>query len=353
MENILQFAKAASTPRNRLVHCLLRGLGPNQRFRPAFSPAVSSLRHTNRVSGRSPSSPGCPGPHSNRNAGRSLRWPRRFYRSDVFRRRTSRFGARRCQLQKSAHCGLPSRNGGVVICRWRGLCFPLVFHGEPGQRARCVRVGEHRAVGGSVPGPRGGCRIRISRGLLGNVGHPAGLGRGVRHLWAKCDARSSAKGFVRDARRTRPRTIGVGAGRILFSDLWWIRRLLDLSANLAARSIWSQACERRFPNRRIRRARHCLPAARWLASRPDWRVASSFVDSAGRRRFRIVARRAVDAAIHGWSAGMRRLARHRQRRRISACAAIFSDSESNGNRTGRRDGWNGRIFPASSPRHVP
>ncbi len=88
-----------------------------------------------------------------------------------------------------------------------------------------------------------------------------------------------------------------------------------------------QASGCRFPNRGIRRARHAMPAARWMAVRRDWRLTSSFVDSAGHRRFRVVARRAINVAIHGWSAGMRRFARHRQWSSISTCTAIFSDSD--------------------------
>ena len=144
----------------------------------------------------------------------------------------------------------------------------------------------------------------------------------------------------------------MGTRGILFSDLWWIRRLLDLSANAAARSIWVATRGCRFPNSRIRRARHAMPPARWMAVRPNWRLASSFMDSAGCSRFRIVAGRAVDAAIHGWSAWLRCLARHRQRRCISTCASIFSDPESHRHRPRRRNGWNGWILPAFASRHV-
>ena len=116
----------------------------------------------------------------------------------------------------------------------------------------------------------------------------------------------------------------MGARRFLFSDLRWIRRLLDLSANAAARSICVETGGCRFPNRWIRRAGHSLPPARWMAIRSDWRIASSFMDFARRGCFRIVARRAVDASIHRWRARMRRLARHRQWSSISTCTSIFS-----------------------------
>ena len=138
-----------------------------------------------------------------------------------------------------------------------------------------------------------------------------------------------------------------------FLDLWWIRCLLDLPANAAARSIWAATRGCRFSNRRIRRARHSLPPARWLAIRPDWWVASSFMDSAGCGCLRIVAGCAIDAAVHGWSARMRCLARHRQRRSISTCASIFPNPKSHGHRTGGRDGRDGGIFPAFASRHVP
>jgi nitrate/nitrite transporter NarK len=56
----------------------------------------------------------------------------------------------------------------------------------------------------------------------------AGLGRCVRPLCSKRSTCGQAQGSFRDARRARTRTLGVGAGRFLFSDLWWIRRLLNV-----------------------------------------------------------------------------------------------------------------------------
>ena len=108
----------------------------------------------------------------------------------------------------------------------------------------------------------------------------------------------------------------------------------------------------RFPNSWIRCAGHALPPARWLAIRPHWRIASSFMDSARSGCLRIVARCAVDASIHRWSARMRRLARHRQWRCISACASIFPNPTSHGHRTGGRDGRDGGILPAFASRRV-
>ena len=249
--------------------------------------------------------------------------------------------------------GIPSRNGGFLICRWRWLRLPLVFHGEPGQRARCVRSGKYWPIGGGVPRARRGCRVRISHRVLGNVGHPAGLGRCVRHLCSK-----------RSPNAARPKGLSEMLGVLAREPLAWALAALYFLTfgGFVAFSIYLptllrdqfglQAGGRRFPNRGIRCARHPMSAARWMAVGSDWRLASSFLDSAGRRCFWIVARRAIDAAVHGWRARMRRLARHRQRSSISTCASIFSDAASHRHRTGRRDGWDGRIFPAFAPRHV-
>ena len=151
-------------------------MGPHQCLRPALSPAVSSLGNTNGLSGSSACSAGCAGPHSNRNAGGPLWRPRCFHRSDVLCRRAGGFGPGRYQLQEFAHRGIPSGNGGVFICRWRRLRLPLVFHGEPGQRARRVWLRKYWPVRCGLPRAGGSCRVRVSHGLLGNVGHPVGLG---------------------------------------------------------------------------------------------------------------------------------------------------------------------------------
>ncbi len=55
--------------------------GLDQCLRPAFSPTVSPLSDPNRLSGRGPSSAGCAGSHSDRNAGGPLWRPRRFHSS--------------------------------------------------------------------------------------------------------------------------------------------------------------------------------------------------------------------------------------------------------------------------------
>jgi sugar phosphate permease len=123
-------------------------------------------------------------------------------------------------------------------------------------------IGQSAAV---FLGPVGGRRIWISRSVLGNVRHPAGLGRCVRHLCSKRAANGPAEGAFRDARRIRTRASCVGVGRSLFPDLWWIRRVLDLSANVAARSIWVATRGRRFPNSGIRGARHSMPTPGWMA----------------------------------------------------------------------------------------
>ncbi len=140
----------------------------------------------------------------------------------------------RNQLPESARRGVPSRNGGVFICCWRRLRLPLVLHGEPGQCARRVWTRKHWPVRCGLPGAGGGCRVRVSHRLLGNVDHPFGVGFGLRDLCSKRSPDCSSQGSLGDARRTRTRTSGVGTRGTLFSDLWWIRRLLNLPSNTVA-----------------------------------------------------------------------------------------------------------------------
>ena len=151
-------------------------MGPHQCIRPAFPSTVSPLSDTNGLSSSSTSSAGRARAHSDRNAGRPLWRPCCFHRSDVLCRRAGGLGPGRYQLPESARCGVPSRNGGVFICCWRRVRLPLVFHGEPRQCARRVWIREYWPVRCGLPWAGGSCRVRISHCLLGNVGHPFGLG---------------------------------------------------------------------------------------------------------------------------------------------------------------------------------
>lgn len=64
-------------------------------------------------------------------------------------------------------------------------------------------------------GACGGRRVRVPRGVLGDVGHFAGLDRGVRCLRQKCHRSGPPQRCIGDDRRARTRASGLGARRFL------------------------------------------------------------------------------------------------------------------------------------------
>ena len=96
----------------------------------------------------------------------------------------------------------------------------------------------------------------------------------------------------------------------------------------------------------------CRPLGGWLSDRIGGSRVLSWILPA-MAGFGLLLGVPVDAAVHGWRARMRCFARHRQWRRISTCASIFSNPASYRHRTRRRHGWDGWIFPAFASGHFP
>ena len=164
----------------------------------------------------------------------------------------------------------------IVVRDRRRLRLALDAARTPGQRARRLRPGQHRPVGGRVPGP--GDR-RAASGWTPcsrRRGHARGLGRRLlparaqRSRASRDPARASASMLAVLATRA---TL-VGAVRLLLPDLRRLRRVLDLPADAAARTKFRLcAGRRRLPHRRLRGAGHAAASGRRLALGPHRRRA--------------------------------------------------------------------------------
>ena len=209
------------------------------------------------------------------------------------------------QLRLTARGGVPDRHGRVVLRGRRGLRVPLDAGGSPGHGARRLRSGDDGAIAGRLRRPGGGGSPGLGSGVPRHQRAAPGVGGGLLPVRAESAAGRAPRHRRRDDRGPAARAHRLAARRLLLPDLRRLRRVLDLSADAAARAVRPGARGRRIPRGRFRRARHADAPARRVAGGPDRRRPGPVVGLRRRRPVLAAPDVAVDGAVHGRRARVR------------------------------------------------
>ena len=250
----------------------------------------------------------------------------------------------------------PARAGRLVVRDRRRLRLALDAAGAPGQRARRLRPGQHRAVGGRISGP--GARRAGWHGRRCFTASPScwWFGRSPSRCWRAMlprPATAQRKGLGAMLEVLTREKLSWLLSAFYFLTFGGFVAFSIYLPTLAEGRVPSDARRRRLPHRRLRGAGDPAAPAGRLALRPHRRRARAVRRLPRRRSLRAAAGLAVDDSLHGRRARLRGAARAGQWRGLQAGAAVLPDADRHGDRTGRRDGRPRRLLPAAAAGVLP